>query len=107
MPYAEMVAGLGVAESHPVFVGRIQPCPEKQAGAGGHFVAEVPRREALDMETRHAELAFLTMDELAAFCDVIPARAAVLLRHAAGPWIFYKMRPILAPWALYAPDRGA
>ncbi len=64
----------------------------KQAGAGGHFVAEVPRREALDMEKRHAELAFLTMDELAAFCDIIPARAAVRVAPCAGPWIFYKMR---------------
>ena len=35
---AEIGAGLGVAESHPVFVGRIQPCPESRQGLVDIFV---------------------------------------------------------------------
>ena len=85
---AEIGAGLGVAESHPVFVGRIQPCPESRQGLVDIFVAEVPRREALDMETDTQNWLFLTMDELAAFCD--NSLLEPFKRHALALGFFIK-----------------
>lgn len=85
---AEIEAGLGIAESHPAFVGRIQPCPESRQGLVDIFVAEVPRPEALDMEADTQNWLFLKMDELAAFCD--NSLLEPLIRHALAPGFFIK-----------------
>ena len=52
------------------------------------FVAEVPRREALDMEKDTQNWLFLTMDELAAFCD--NSLLEPFMRHALALGFFIK-----------------
>lgn len=77
---AAMDAGLGLAESRPCFVMRIEAGPESSQGLTDIFVVEVPRPEALDMEADTQNWLFLKKDELAAFGG--NTLLEPLLRHA-------------------------